>query len=78
VTEFTRIFTGWNFATALGAGITNYRDPMMPRGGTTHDVGAKALFNFTSAANQTAQQDLNTALDNIFNHPNVGHTSASS
>jgi uncharacterized protein (DUF1800 family) len=72
VTEFTRIFTGWNFAPALGAGITNYRDPMVPRGGTTHDVGAKTLFNFTSTANQTAQQDLNTALDNIFNHPNVG------
>ena len=23
VNEFTRVFTGWNFATAIGAGITN-------------------------------------------------------
>lgn len=72
VTEFTRIFTGWNFSTAISAGVTNYRDPMVPRGGTTHDVGTKQLFNFVAPANQTAQQDLNFALDNIFNHPNVG------
>jgi len=39
------VFTGWNFATALGAGITNYRDPMLPRGGTNHDVGAKTLLS---------------------------------
>ena len=41
VNEFTRVFTGWNFATAIGAGITNYRDPMIPRGGQNHDAGAR-------------------------------------
>ena len=88
VNEFTRVFTGWNFNRApnpaLPAGTTNYRDPMVPRGGTTHDTGAKNLFgtqlagcpganNNTSPTNaQCAQNELNAALDVIFNHPNVG------
>jgi hypothetical protein len=88
VNEFTRVFTGWNFnrapSPALPAGTTNYRDPMVPRGGTTHDTGAKNLFGATLAgcpgANnssnptnaQCAQAELNTALDVIFNQPSVG------
>ena len=50
VNEFTRVFTGWNFTTAIGAGITNYRDPMVPRGGQNHDAGAKTLLNGFSIA----------------------------
>ena len=82
VNEFTRVFTGWNFSTPIAAGITNYRDPMFPRGGTNHDFGAKTLLNgFSIAACSSgsgapniacAQSDLTAALDNIFNHPNVG------
>ena len=82
VNEFTRLFTGWNFAPAIGPGITNWRDPMVPRGGTNHDFGAKTLLNgattpacssASGAANiACAQQDLQLGLDNIFNHPNVG------
>ena len=82
VNEFTRVFTGWNFAAPIGAGITNYRDPMVPRGGTNHDFGAKTLlsgFTTTACAGTSgavniacAQADMTAALDNIFNHPNVG------
>lgn len=73
VNEFTRIFTGWNLSSAISSGVTNYRDPMVPRAGTSHDMGVKTLLNGTVVpANQTIQQDLNSALDNIFNHPNVG------
>lgn len=83
VNEFTRVFTGWNFnPTVLGAGITNWRDPMIPRGGTNHDFNAKTLLNgqvtpacssASGAANiACAQADLTLALDNIFNHQNVG------
>ena len=89
VNEFTRVFTGWRFATALqvgnpAAGATNFRDPMVPRGGTTHDTGAKTLFgaslagcpganNNTNPTNaQCALTELNQALDAVFNHPNVG------
>lgn len=82
VNEFTRVFTGWNFAAAIAPGITNWRDPMVPRGGTTHDFGAKTLLSglTTTACSSTsgapnvacAQADMQVALDNIFNHPNVG------
>ncbi|HEX8499390.1 MAG TPA: DUF1800 domain-containing protein [Pyrinomonadaceae bacterium] len=89
VNEFTRVFTGWRFATGLQvgsppAGALNFRDPMEPRGGTTHDTGPKTLFgrslpgcpganNNTNPTNaQCAREELNAALDVIFNHPNVG------
>ncbi len=82
VNEFTRVFTGWNFAPAIGPGITNWRDPLVPRGGTNHDFGAKTLLNgVTTAACSSAsgapniacaQADMTAGLDNIFNHPNVG------
>lgn len=83
VNEFTRVFTGWNLNPAtLGSGVTNWRDPMIPRGGTNHDFNAKTLLNgqvtpacssASGAANiACAQADLTLALDNIFNHQNVG------
>jgi uncharacterized protein (DUF1800 family) len=78
VNEFTRVFTGWNFNTAFASGITNFRDPMVPRGGTQHDVGAKTLLNgFTIAAcsssNTTcAQSDMTAVMTHLANHPNVG------
>jgi len=83
VNEFTRVFTGWNFVPGtIAAGTANWRDPMIPRGGTNHDFNAKTLLNgattpacssASGAANiACAQADLTLALDNIFNHPNVG------
>ena len=83
VNEFTRVFTGWNFnPTLLGQGITNWRDPMIPRGGQSHDAGAKTLLNgFTipacTSTNSTqniacAQSDMNAVMAHLANHPNVG------
>jgi len=83
VNEFTRVFTGWNFVPgAIAPGTANWRDPMVPRGGTAHDFGSKTLLSgvttvacssSSGAANiACAQADLTVALDNIFNHPNVG------
>lgn len=84
VNEFTRALTGWNLAAAIpsqqfpGQNAFNYRDPMVPRGGTSHDTGSKTLLNglivpACSGTNSAcAQSDLTAALDNIFNHPNVG------
>lgn len=81
VNEFTRVFTGWNFAPAIGAGITNFRDPMVPRGGQNHDAGAKTLLNgFSIAAcnspNGTAniacaQSDMAAVMTHLSEHPNV-------
>ena len=82
VNEFTRVFTGWNFNTAIGAGITNYRDPMAPRGSQNHDAGAKTLLNgftipactsTTSAQNiACTQSDMTAVMSHLANHPNVG------
>ncbi|HKR23067.1 MAG TPA: DUF1800 domain-containing protein [Pyrinomonadaceae bacterium] len=83
VNEFTRVFTGWNFnPVLLGTGITNFRDPLVPRGGQNHDAGAKTLLNGFSipactSTNGTqnsacAQSDMTAVMDHLANHPNVG------
>lgn len=74
VTQFARVFTGLNFAAAPPGtqGVINYRDPMVVRE-TNHDTSPKTLLNgATLPAGQTTMADINAALDNIFNHPNVG------
>jgi uncharacterized protein (DUF1800 family) len=70
------------------AGIVNYKDPMLlTNNGSNHDLTAKTLFTYpgapfsniaacagctgTTRANY-ANNSLDQALDNIFNHPNVG------
>ena len=77
VAEFARVFTGWTYAPApgkapqWGAYMTSY-GPMVPYP-AEHDTGAKTLLNgVVSPAGISAQQDLDNALDNVFNHPNVG------
>jgi len=77
VESFARVFTGWILAPAFGTGIPNYRDPMVQRVTrgveVDHDRGEKQLLGGeTVPAGLSAAADLNAALDNIFNHPNVG------
>ncbi|HKR15664.1 MAG TPA: DUF1800 domain-containing protein [Pyrinomonadaceae bacterium] len=83
VNDFTRVFTGWNFNPVLiGPGITNFRDPMVPRGGQNHDAGAKTLLNgfiinSCQSSNGTqniacAQFNMTTVMDHLAIHPNVG------
>ncbi len=81
VNGFTKVFTGWNFCNvqaicpSLQPGIVNYRDPMIVTA-ANHDNGAKQVLNYSGAvsqipANQTAEQDFEDALNNVFYHPNV-------
>src|ERR1700754_3525262 len=83
VNTFTRVFTGWNFVAGnIAPGTANWRDPMVPRGGTTHDFNAKTLLNgFTipACANTSgavniacAQSDMAAVMTHLTNHPNVG------
>jgi uncharacterized protein (DUF1800 family) len=80
VKGFARVFTGWSF----GGNDTsdfwdfywppnqNFRIPM-EAWPDHHSEGAKTLLDGASTpAGLSAQQDLQIALDNIFNHPNVG------
>ena len=70
VTDFARAFTGWKYAPAVN-GLTNFIDPMVYQE-SNHDTGQKILLNgHVLPAGQTAPQDLNGAIDNIFNHANV-------
>ncbi len=77
ITEFARVFTGWTYAPAPGGNIIwgayqNQNGNMVPYA-AQHDTGAKTLLNgYVSPAGLSATADLNNALDNIFNHPNVG------
>jgi Protein of unknown function (DUF1800) len=77
IAEFARVYTGWTYAPPAGQPVQwnayiNSNGPMAPYP-PEHDSGSKQLLNgFVSPAGITPQQDLNNALDNIFNHPNVG------
>lgn len=77
VRELARIFTGWTFGDGNPAtvptrsGGENYRVPMEAVA-RYHDVGAKTFLGRAFAPGQTAEQDLDQALDVLFNHPNVG------
>ena len=76
VTEFARVFTGWTFTPTSGAlywgEYLNAAAPMLPWA-PMHDSGPKTLLNGVQIpAGLTPQADLDAALDNIFNHPNVG------
>jgi uncharacterized protein (DUF1800 family) len=76
VRDFAHVFTGWTYAHDGSANFyyadENWRDPM--RGiPSHHSTKSKTLLNgLVLPANQTMQEDLRQALDNIFNHPNVG------
>lgn len=77
IERFAHVFTGWTYANA-----TRFRNPQrslrsdvapMVLWPDFHDTGPKkVLSGVTIPAGQTGGQDLTDALDNIFNHPNVG------
>ena len=74
---FAHVYTGWTFAGAPSfrqARATRFNQviPMQLYPGF-HDTGSKRLLNgVILPAGQSGEQDLRDALDNIFNHPNVG------
>jgi uncharacterized protein (DUF1800 family) len=74
---FAHVFTGWTFfQTATPFKFTwppeNWRQPMMAIA-TQHSMLSKTLLNgVVLPAGQTPEKDLDDAIDNIANHPNVG------
>ena len=72
VQNFAKVFTGWRFAADPAPGIRNYFVPMVLVA-NNHDTTEKTLLRgVVLPAGQTGQQDLTMALDNIFQHPNMG------
>lgn len=77
IQNFARAFTGWTYPVMPGSQpqATNpqYFVGPMVAWEANHDTGAKTLLNGAQLpAGQTAEQDTQAALQNIFNHPNVG------
>jgi uncharacterized protein (DUF1800 family) len=74
--DTARVFTGWTYQPT--AGPVEWNDYINPAGpmaaySPEHDSGAKVLLGgYPEAAGVSQQDDLNHALDNVFNHPNVG------
>lgn len=74
---FAHVFTGWTWrgSPSFGSGRVPVASQYFPMElwPEFHDTGAKTLLNgVVLPAGQTGEQDLAAALDNIFNHPNVG------
>jgi uncharacterized protein (DUF1800 family) len=75
IREFAKIFTGLSYggpAATFGQQNPYFRAPMTMFD-AFHDTGPKTLLNGqTVPTNQTGDQDIDAAIDNLFNHPNVG------
>jgi len=74
---FAHVYTGWTYAgfADLRNAFPTYFNQVQPMAlyPSYHDTGEKAMLNgVVIPAGQTGTQDLDAALDNIFNHPNVG------
>lgn len=80
VENLARIFTGWSWD--IGEWSANSRSGWRPDPQTLykpmvayedhHDKDAKTFLGESFPAGQSAQAELNRALDILFNHPNVG------
>jgi uncharacterized protein (DUF1800 family) len=82
VQEFALAYTGWTYPTMPGASQQKHNPqywtgPMVATD-SNHDTTSKQLLQYTNAASgglvpggQSAAQDLDGAIDNIFNHPNL-------
>ena len=75
VMSLGRSFTGWTFPTEPGASLARhnpeyYGGNMVPFE-SNHDSGAKTFLGQPVAAGQSAEQELDTVLTIIFNHPNL-------
>lgn len=74
---FAHVYTGWTYAGApqFRGARPNLLNQVIPMQlwQSFHDTGSKTLLNgFVVPAGQSGEQDLAMALDNVFNHPNVG------
>lgn len=76
VQQLALALTGWTYSSAdgtvrPGGNYSYYPGPMVPVPGK-HNTLAKTILGQPIPADQTIQQDLDSAIDIIFNHPNIG------
>jgi uncharacterized protein (DUF1800 family) len=78
VQGFAKAFTGWSYPNATGFDEADEEVPqawtsaMKPFASQHSPEAKKLLSGVTLNAGGSAEQDMDAAIDNIFNHPNVG------
>ncbi len=77
IENFAKVFTGWTYPPRPGA-VSRFPNPQFFEGNMVafpaqHDTTAKTLLGgAVIPANQTPQKDVEDAVNNVFNHPNIG------
>ena len=76
VQQLAKALTGWTYGNSTGTppaygNFNYYPGPMLPVA-AYHNKSTKTILGQTLPGNQTIQQDLDGAIDIIFQHPNVG------
>ena len=77
IEEFARVFTGWTFPTRPGQtqrwpNPENFNGRMLANP-AMHDTGAKTLLlGQVLPAGQSPEKDVQDAIQNVFDHPNIG------
>ncbi len=78
VQGFAKAFTGWSYPNATGFDEADeevpqaWTSPMKPFAAKHSPEPKKLLSGMVLSGGQSPEQDLEAAIDNIFNHPNVG------
>jgi len=75
IQQVSLALTGWTYATAPGATSVGlnweyFGAPMITRA-QFHDMGSKTFLGVTIPAGQTVEQDLESVVDTLMNHPNT-------
>lgn len=65
VVNLAKVFTGWTLSSKK-----NFSDPMICNS-TYHDFSEKKILGKTIPANLSCEEDMQVALDILFNHPNT-------
>jgi len=73
IQNLARVFTGWTYASGNFDFETWDLDPLRVFGtGSLHDPDRKVVLGTVHPAGLSPEEDIDLALDTIFNHPNVG------
>lgn len=73
ISDFARALSGWTYAGASTTGINweNFSGPLQPRDKFHDKAGKTLLLGAVLPAGQTAVQDLDGVMQNLFQHPNL-------
>ncbi|HYF21447.1 MAG TPA: DUF1800 domain-containing protein [Ramlibacter sp.] len=73
IADMAKALSGWTYAGSNAGGINweNFSGPLQPRNGHHHPGAKTLLMGQQLPAGQGIQQDMDAAMANLFNHPNL-------